>query len=146
MAIRRGRSASGRYGGGWRKFRKAPSRSRKRGGTGSSALEDSLAAQIRLANLPSPLRQVRLIPNRKFLWDFAWKELKLALEVQGGEWKLGAHTSGKGMARDCEKNALAQLEGYRAISVTGSMVRDGRALDLLRRLIGKPCEPKISDA
>ena len=110
---------------------------------GGSHLEDSLAEQIRLAGLPAPERQVKLVPGRRFLFDFAWPAYRLSLEVQGGEWIKGAHTSGSGLRRDCQKQALALLQGYRTLTVTGSMVRDGEALALvesLLRLSGANCD------
>jgi hypothetical protein len=106
-----------------------------------------LAEQIRQAGLPSPERQAKLVPGRRFAFDFAWPDLKLAVEVQGGIFlPKGAHTSGAGVTRDCEKAALALLEGYRTLAVTGAMVRDGRAVAWLQRLITQPCENSTRNA
>ena len=83
-----------------------------------------------------PERQAKLIPGRKFAFDFAWAEQRLAVEVQGGIFlPKGAHTSGPGVTRDCEKAALAMLEGYRTLAVTGAMVRDGRAVAWVEALL-----------
>ena len=99
-------------------------------------LEDALADQIRLAGLPSPERQAKLVPGRRFAFDLAWPAYRLSCEVQGGEWlPKGAHTSGSGLRRDCQKQALALLQGYRTLTVTGSMVRDGEALALVEALL-----------
>jgi hypothetical protein len=112
-------------------------------GTGSpkkassgSGLEDLLLAQIRAVGLPEPERQARLVPGRKFLWDFAWREHGLACEVQGGIFlPKGAHTSGVGVTRDCEKAALALLEGFVTLAVTGEHVRSGQALAWIEALL-----------
>jgi hypothetical protein len=104
-----------------------------------SGLEDLLLAQIRAVGLPEPERQAKLVPGRKFLHDFVWREHRLAVEVQGGIWlRKGAHTSGQGVTRDCEKAALALLEGFRTLPVTGEQVRSGDALRWIERLIGRP--------
>jgi hypothetical protein len=96
--------------------------------------------------LPLPERQAKLIPGRKFAFDFAWAEQRLAVEVQGGIFlPKGAHTSGPGVTRDCEKGALAMLAGYRPLSVTGEHVRSGRALAWIEALLlasGGNCGPK----
>lgn len=130
-----GRAVPRRYGG-WRRGSATKKASSRRKGSGSSHLEDSLVGQIEAAGLPSPKRQVQLVPGRKFLFDLVWPEHRLTCEVQGGEWlPVGAHTSGSGLARDCEKQALALLQGYRTLTVTGSMVKDGRALGFVEALL-----------
>lgn len=92
--------------------------------------------------MPEPDREVELIPGRKFRWDFAWPAHRLAVEVQGGEWMAkGGHNSAQGLQRDCEKLALATLAGWRQLSVTGSMVRSGRALSLIECALRMQPEP-----
>jgi hypothetical protein len=39
------------------------------------------------------------------------------------------------VTRDCEKSALALLEGYRPLSVTGEQVKSGRALAWIEALL-----------
>ena len=134
-----------------RRFGRGSSASRTRRGSrprvgNGSALEDSLVAQIKLAGLPSPERQARIVPGRRFAFDLCWPEYRLTCEVQGGEFlPKSAHTTGTGLRRDCLKQALALLQGYRTLTVTGSMVRDGEALELvesLLRLSGATCGPR----
>ena len=114
--------------------------------TAGSKLEDALAAQIKAAGLPEPQREVMLIPGRRYRFDFAWPIHRLSVEVQGGIFlPKGAHTSGVGVTRDCEKGALAMLAGYRPLSVTGEHVRSGRALAWIEALLlasGGNCGPK----
>lgn len=113
----------------------------RRAKTGSS-LEARLLLQLRALRLPEPDREVELIPGRKFRWDFAWPAHRLAVEVQGGEWMAkGGHNSGRGIQRDAEKAALATLAGWRQLSVTGSMVRSGRALSLIESALMQRPEP-----
>lgn len=103
-----------------------------------SALEDRLAEQIRDAMLPEPIREYRAIASRRFRWDFAWPEHRLLLEVQGGVWKLGGHTSGAGVTRDCEKATLAALGGFRCLAVTRKHIESGLALEWLRQALSLP--------
>jgi len=55
------------------------------------------------------------IPGRRFKFDYACIRKKVAIEVDGGIWRgsYGGHTSGTGKMRDMEKDALAQLAGWR---------------------------------
>ncbi len=100
-----------------------------------SELEDLFSFHVRAAGLPEPEREVLLVPSRKFRFDFVWREQKLAVEVDGGEWVQGRHQRPAGFRRDAEKVALASAQGYRVMRVTGSMVRDGTALDLVEQVL-----------
>lgn len=76
--------------------------------------------------------------DRKFLFDFAWPERKIAVEIQGGIWMgaRGGHTSGAGYKRDCEKQALAAVAGWRVIPVTAEDVKDGQAMIYILDALG----------
>lgn len=100
-----------------------------------SQLEETFALQIRAEKLPAPEREVCLIPGRKFRVDFAWREQRIAFEVNGGTWVKSGHSSGAGLQRDYEKAALLQLEGYRVFSVSGQSVRDGTAIKWLKQAL-----------
>ena len=93
-----------------------------------TALEDRLAVQIAARGLPLPVRQLRFHPTRKWLFDFAWPQRKLAVEVDGGEWVRGNHWRPEGVARDREKAVAADRLGWTVLHFTGSAVRSGAAL------------------
>lgn len=93
-----------------------------------SALEEALALQIRLARLPPPVRELAFAKPRRWRFDYAWPDLRLALEVDGGTWSNGRHTRAAGFERDCEKLNAAAALGWRVLRVTGAMIHDGRAL------------------
>ena len=99
-----------------------------------------MAEQIRLMQLPPPVRQAQLVPGRKFAHDFYWPRQKLAVEVNGGTWTKGAHSSGAGIERDYEKNALALQEGVKTLFVSGQQVRSGQALLWIGKLLGPVSE------
>lgn len=101
-----------------------------------SALEDNLAFQIKTLKLPTPVRELRFAPPRRWRLDFAWPERMAAVEVDGGTWTAGRHVRGKAFEADCEKHAEALLAGWSVLRVTGDMVTDGRAISLVERLVG----------
>ena len=100
-----------------------------------------LFEQIRLSNLPQPLREYRFHANRKWRFDFCWKEKLVACEVEGGIWmqtdtgRSKGHAHPKRFENDCEKYNEAALYGWLLIRVTPDMVRDGRAMDWLERAL-----------
>jgi len=67
--------------------------------------------------LPRPATEYRFHTTRKWLFDFAWPEQKVALEVEGGVWTRGAHGRGSGIVRDIEKYNAAALLGWRVLRV-----------------------------
>lgn len=111
-----------------------------------SQLESDIAIQIRALRLPEPLREFRFMPPRRFRFDFAWPDLKVALETEGGTWASGRHNRGTGYESDCEKYSEAAIRGWRVIRVTGKMVKDGRAIDLLRRALSATWTPSVSQS
>ena len=103
-----------------------------------SHLEDTLAAQIKLVGLPAPVTQYRAVAGRKFAFDFAWPLPgwdSLLVEVQGGIWKPGGHSTGKGITRDCEKINLATLSGWRCLHVTKEHIESGQALKWIQEAL-----------
>ena len=95
----------------------------------------SLVAQIAACQLPEPETEVRVVPHRRFRFDFAWPALKIALEVDGATWTGGRHTRGAGVARDCEKVCEAAIAGWTVLRVTTQQVENGQAIGWLERLL-----------
>lgn len=93
-----------------------------------SALEEKLSLHIRLHKLPEPVREYRFHGFRRWRFDFAWPELKLAAEVEGGTWTGGRHTRGSGFEKDCEKYNSATALGWKVYRFTSGMIIDGRAV------------------
>jgi len=95
----------------------------------SSNLEDTLYRQMGAAGLPLPEREYRFAPPRRWRFDFAWSDRKLAVEVEGGIWVRGRHNRGAGFARDCEKYNTAALLGWWVLRFTPGMIRNGAAIE-----------------
>jgi very-short-patch-repair endonuclease len=98
-----------------------------------SEAEDALAWQLKFSGFPEPEREFRFCA-RRWRFDFAWPTLKLAVEVEGGTWAGGRHTTGAGFEKDAEKYNEAVVLGWRVLRVTPNMIEDGRALALLERV------------
>jgi hypothetical protein len=102
-----------------------------------SQLETLLYAQIEQAGLPLPELEYRFHPVRKWRFDFAWPECKIAAEAEGATWSRGRHTRGSGFAKDCEKYNEAALDGWFVFRFTGGMIECGGAIEMLRRVFTK---------
>jgi very-short-patch-repair endonuclease len=106
-------------------------------GGGVSDLEDSLVFQCRAARLPTPVRQHRFHAERRWRFDLAWVDRKLAVEVDGGTFVYGGHNRGAQIARDMEKQNAAVMLGWRVLRFDTHMVGDGRAVDVIEEALGQ---------
>jgi hypothetical protein len=101
--------------------------------------EDLLAFQLKAANIRF-FREVPMVGGRKFRFDFVCghRDVKyeVLVEVQGGIWKKGGHSTGTGITRDCEKFSLAAAHGYRVLPVTPAQIKSGQALMWIEVALG----------
>lgn len=86
-------------------------------------------------NLPTPVYEHKFHPERKWRFDFAWPEQKVALEVQGGLFVGGRHARGAGIARDMEKASAAASLGWRLLLVQPNDLCTLDTLNLIRKTI-----------
>lgn len=100
----------------------------RRVGRVASDLELTLHWQLIAAKITGYTMEYRFHPTRKWRFDFCWPEEKIAVEVEGGTWSGGRHTTGAGFKKDCEKYNHAALLGYRVFRFTGDMVKRGEAI------------------
>ena len=103
----------------------------------SAKLERAFEFFLRAFNFPPPVKQFQFHPNRAFRADFAWPDINLLVEVEGGIWMRGggAHSRPQGILRDIEKSNEAVRLGWRQIRVTGEMLGQNKwpqLYDLLR--------------
>jgi hypothetical protein len=54
-------------------------------------------------------------PSRKWRFDFAFPEVMIALEIEGGVWTKGRHTRGTGFINDIGKYNEATMMGWRVL-------------------------------
>lgn len=98
-------------------------------------LQRALLTQIRMAGLPPPVEEFKAIPKRRFRWDLAYPESLILIEIQGGIWHRGGHSTGTGITRDCEKLNLASLAGFHCFAFTSGHIADGSALKTVQKAL-----------
>lgn len=94
-----------------------------------SDLADGLFALMRLVGLPDPVLEYRFFPPRRWKFDAAYPQLKIAIEVEGGTWIQGRHTTGSGFEGDCEKYNQAAILGWQVLRFTRKMIESGEAIE-----------------
>ena len=107
---------------------------RRSGGVGSS-LELSFFWQLRAAKIVGYVMEHKFHPTRRWRFDFCWPEEKIAVEIEGGTWSGGRHTTGSGFKRDCEKYNHAAMMGFYVYRFTGDMVKNNEAIEFMKEVM-----------
>ena len=89
---------------------------------------DTLHSKVlaQLVGFPDPATELLFHPKRKWRFDYAWEEQKLALEVHGGIHSGGRHTRGRGFVEDRAKMNEAALLGWTVLEVTPEHIKSGQ--------------------
>lgn len=108
--------------------------------------------------LPKPEREKRFHSKRKWQFDFAFPEKKLAVEIEGGlrgnpvkchkcgatvkkklksgKWIVvttgGRHNSPEGFKKDCEKYNTAALLGWRVLRIPRDEMHHNKTIRLIK--------------
>lgn len=96
---------------------------------------DSFVILCRAHGLPEPETEAEFIPGRKYRADYLWRHARLIVEQNGGIWRKGGHSSGRGILRDYEKANLAQLEGYIYLQFTPQQIISGEAVEMVKQVL-----------
>ena len=96
-----------------------------------SALEDTLAFQLRALGITGWTREYRWHAAVAWRADFAFPAAKLLVEIEGGTYIAGRHSRGAEFAKDCLKYAAALLDGWGVLRFTTEHVTDGWAVDII---------------
>ena len=94
-----------------------------------SEAEESFRLHLRADRAPAYKREFRFHPKRKWRFDFAWPDLKLAVEIEGLTRDGGRHQRFGGFEADCEKYNTAAVMGWTVLRFTQSMVQSGAAIN-----------------
>lgn len=79
-------------------------------------------AANRLPSCRHPCWEYRFSPTRRWRFDFAWPDVGIYVELEGGTWSRGRHTRGTGFAGDCAKYNAATLAGWTGFRIPSGAV------------------------
>ena len=119
---------------------------------GPSILEAELAFQIKALNLPTPKTEYQFAAEhvgagpgiqkrlkaqglRNWRFDFAWPQLMFAVEVEGITVGGGRHQRIGGFKEDIEKYHHAMDMGWTVYRCTGHLIKDGRAIQIIKKFM-----------
>jgi len=103
----------------------------------TSHLELLLAEHIKDRDLPTPIREYLFAHElgRKWRADFAWPDLMLLVEVEGGTKGKSRHTQADGFQVDCRKYNDAAILGYAVLRFTAEMINTHEAVNTIQEFI-----------
>jgi len=81
------------------------------------------------------VKEYKFHPKRRWKFDYACPERKIAIEVEGGVWNNGRHTRGKGFIGDIEKYNNASVMGWTLIRVTPDMLLTNETIEFVRQAV-----------
>lgn len=96
--------------------------------------EELLALHLSSYKLPF-VREFKFHPTRKWRFDFAFPDRKLAIEIEGGIYSKGRHTRPDGYQKDMEKYNAASTLGWTLLRFTPQQVKKGFAILQIRELL-----------
>lgn len=93
---------------------------------------DILLTWLEQLEFPKPVTEFRFHPERKWRFDIAWPDQKIALEIEGGVWIQGRHVRGKGYLSDLDKYNSASVLGWMVIRIDTSRIYTNMIVDMLQ--------------
>lgn len=88
------------------------------------------------------VKEFKFHPTRRWRFDYAIPEHRIALEVEGGVWTGGRHTRPQGFLGDIEKYNTATLMGWRVFRTTPDDLLRTATLKMLKQAISGDFSPE----
>jgi very-short-patch-repair endonuclease len=90
---------------------------------------------LSLAGITAPQTELKFHSSRRWRFDFAWPDSRLAVECEGGVWSGGRHTRGAGFIGDLEKYNRATELGWRVLRYTPEQLTKPETIAQISALI-----------
>lgn len=121
---------------------------------GPSSMAQVFMAACAKHYIPPPVEELRVVTHRDWMFDFAWPETRVALEIEGGIYGRGkacpvcgrrppgAHSSIERLKSDMEKYNTAAMAGWCVIRCTPEEITTGAVFAFLVPAIEKRMPPE----
>lgn len=84
---------------------------------------DLLVGKIVEAGMPEPVREHYFALPRRWRFDLAFPDYRVAIEIEGGVYVAGRHARGAGYEKDTEKYNTATVLGWLVLRFTTSQIK-----------------------
>lgn len=124
------------------KARQTPTRSKKKRQTKPQTPKTDFFTLLCRSDLKVEcVKEHKFHTTRKWRFDYAIPEHKIAVEVEGGVWTGGRHTSPKGFLGDIEKYNTATVMGWRVLRTIPDELCSNATIDMIRETIMRTAKP-----
>jgi len=93
------------------------------------------ASLCQARGLPMPVSEYRFAPPRRWRWDWAFVEEKIAIEQQGGIWTHGRHVRGAALLKEWDKLNEGAVRGWRIVYCSPQQFASGDVLAVVERCL-----------
>ena len=100
-----------------------------------TAAQILLAQHLKELKLGPIVEELRFHAQRKWRFDLAIPDVRIAFEANGGKWS-GGHRRGKAIEEENLKLNTATMMGWRVFQFTNEQILDGRAKEFIKRWLG----------
>lgn len=87
---------------------------------------------LKNSRLPEPEKEFKFHPKRKWRFDFAYPDKRIAIEIDGGIWSRGRHVNPQGFINDCEKTNAAGKLGWRVLRIPSNQIHYNETIKLIK--------------
>lgn len=109
----------------------------------SAQIRDTFTCIVKSDLRVECVKEFKFHPTRKWRFDYAVPEYKIALEVEGGVWTRGRHTRPQGFLGDIEKYNTATIMGWKVLRTTPDELYSNKTVNLIKSAItGDICPQK----
>jgi very-short-patch-repair endonuclease len=99
-----------------------------------SKAEERLAFHMRAEGIAFE-REYRFDQTRRWRFDFAFPEKRLAIEIDGGIHTGGRHVRARGFCDDLAKLNSAVMQGWKVLRFVPSWVKNGLAINTIKKAL-----------
>ena len=86
-------------------------------------------------SIQAPIAEYRFHKVRKWRFDYAWLDQRVAVEIEGGIWNRGAHVRGGHYLSDMEKYNEATKMGWRIFRFTPQQLKKGEVQAYIKEVL-----------
>lgn len=82
-----------------------------------------------------PIKEYKFHPTRRWRFDYAFIDSKVAIEIDGGVWISGRHNRASGYVKDMEKFNQAAMLGWRVLKFKPDEINNNETYDIIKKTI-----------
>lgn len=101
----------------------------------SASNNDLIVSYFISEKLPAPIFEYKFHNIRRWRFDWAWLEQRVALEIQGGIFIMGRHSRGAALLKEWEKLNAAAIMGWRILYCQPSDLFKGKIFSPKQEII-----------